>query len=136
MPETIFWIILLLPLTAFALAGLSAMNQHLPRQIPEWDPHYPRSWKPIADLFCGPRLASTPLIIALLVAFVLSLIAMIDLIGDRGLPMGFAPHTLFEAGPLKRRAGRGDRRTLRRHAGRRHLRLAAGPDLLDRLSRR
>ena len=107
MPETIFWIILLLPLTAFALAGLSAMNQHLPRQIPEWDPHYPRSWKPVADLFCGPRLASTPLIIALLIAFVLSLIAMIDLIGDRGLPMGFAPHTLFEAGPLNVELGAG-----------------------------
>jgi len=40
--ETIFWVILFLPLTAFVFAGISAVNQNLQRQIPEWDPNYPR----------------------------------------------------------------------------------------------
>ena len=101
MPETIYWVILFLPLTAFALAGLSALNQNLQRQIPEWDPSYPRSWKPIADLFCGPRLASTPLIIALSVAFVLAVINLIDTIGARGLPVDIGTHLLFSAGDLR-----------------------------------
>ncbi|MCY4618789.1 MAG: NADH-quinone oxidoreductase subunit L [Chloroflexi bacterium] len=101
MSETIFWVILFLPLTAFVLAGISALNQNLQRQIPEWDPSYPRSWKPIADLFCGPRLASTPLIIALAVAFLLAVINLIDSIGLRGLPLDIAPHLLFSAGDLK-----------------------------------
>ena len=100
MPETIFWVILFLPLTAFALAGISALNQHLQRQIPEWDPSYPRSWKPIADQFCGPRLASTPLIIALAVAFLLAVINLIDSIGLRGLPLNIGTHELFTAGEL------------------------------------
>ena len=100
MPETIFWVILFLPLTAFALAGISALNQNLRRQIPEWDPSYPRSWKPIADQFCGPRLASTPLIIALAVAFVLAVINLIDSIGLRGLPLNIGTHELFTAGEL------------------------------------
>ncbi len=100
MPETIFWVILFLPLTAFVLAGISAVNQHLQRQIPEWDPNYPRSWKPIADQFCGPRLASTPLIIALAVAFLLAVINLIDSIGLRGLPLGIGTHELFTAGEL------------------------------------
>ncbi len=100
MPETIFWVILFLPLTAFVLAGISAVNQHLQRQIPEWDPSYPRSWKPIADQFCGPRLASTPLIIALAVAFLLAVINLIDSIGLRGLPLGIGTHELFTAGEL------------------------------------
>ncbi len=101
MPETIFWVILFLPLTAFALAGISALNQNLQRQIPEWDPSYPRAWKPIADQFCGPRLASTPLIIALAVAFVLAVINLIDSIGLRGLPLDIGTHLLFSAGDLK-----------------------------------
>ena len=100
MPETIFWVILFLPLTAFVLAGISAVNQNLQRQIPEWDPNYPRSWRPIADLFCGPRLASTPLIIALAVAFLLAVINLIDSIGLRGLPLGIGTHELFTAGEL------------------------------------
>ncbi len=100
MSETIFWVILFLPLTAFVLAGISAVNQNLQRQIPEWDPNYPRSWKPIADLFCGPRLASTPLIIALAVAFLLAVINLIDSIGLRGLPLGIGTHELFTAGEL------------------------------------
>ncbi|MXX80906.1 MAG: NADH-quinone oxidoreductase subunit L [Chloroflexi bacterium] len=100
MPETIFWVILLLPLTAFALAGISALNQNLQRQIPEWDPSYPRSWKPIADQFCGSRLASTPLIIALAVAFLLAVINLIDSIGLRGLPLNIGSHELFTAGEL------------------------------------
>lgn len=100
MPETIFWAILFLPLTAFVLAGISAVNQNLQRQIPEWDPNYPRSWKPIADLFCGPRLASTPLIIALAVAFLLAVINLIDSIGLRGLPLNIGTHELFTAGEL------------------------------------
>ncbi|MDE2746024.1 MAG: NADH-quinone oxidoreductase subunit L [Chloroflexota bacterium] len=100
MPETIFWVILFLPLTAFVLAGISAVNQNLQRQIPEWDPNYPRSWKPIADLFCGPRLASTPLIIALAVAFLLAVINLIDSIGLRGLPLNIGTHELFTAGEL------------------------------------
>ena len=100
MPETIFWVILFLPLTAFVLAGISALNQNLKRQIPEWDPAYPRSWAPIADQFCGPRLASTPLIIALFAAFILSIINLIDSIGLRGLPLEITPHLLFSAGPL------------------------------------
>ena len=100
MPETIYWIILFLPLTAFALAGLSALNQNLQRQIPEWDPRYPSSFKPIADQFCGPRLASTPLIIALAVAFVLAVINLIDTIGARGLPLDIGTHELFSAGEL------------------------------------
>ena len=100
MPETIFWVILILPLTAFVLAGISALNQNLKRQIPEWDPAYPRSWAPIADQFCGPRLASTPLIIALGAAFILSIANLIDSIGLRGLPLDIAPHLLFSAGPL------------------------------------
>jgi rod shape-determining protein MreD len=98
--ETIFWVILFLPLTAFVLAGISAVNQNLQRQIPEWDPNYPRSWKPIADLFCGPRLASTPLIIALAVAFLLAVINLIDSIGLRGLPLNIGTHELFTAGEL------------------------------------
>ncbi len=100
MSETIFWVILFLPLTAFVLAGISAVNQNLQRQIPEWDPNYPRSWKPIADLFCGPRLASTPLIIALAVAFLLAVINLIDSIGLRGLPLNIGTHELFTAGEL------------------------------------
>jgi len=100
-PETIFWVILFLPLTAFVLAGISAVNQNLQRQIPEWDPNYPRSWKPIADLFCGPRLASTPLIIALAVAFLLAVINLIDSIGLRGLPLDIGTHLLFSAGDLR-----------------------------------
>ena len=100
MSETIFWVILFLPLTAFALAGISALNQNLQRQIPEWDPKYPRSWKPIADQFCGPRLASTPLIIALAVAFLLAVINLIDSIGLRGLPLDIGTHELFTAGEL------------------------------------
>ncbi|MCY3921715.1 MAG: NADH-quinone oxidoreductase subunit L [Chloroflexi bacterium] len=100
MPETIFWVILFLPLTAFVLVGISAVNQHLQRQIPEWDPNYPRSWKPIADQFCGPRLASTPLIIALAVAFLLAVINLIDSIGLRGLPLNIGTHELFTAGEL------------------------------------
>ena len=60
MPETIFWVILILPLTAFVLAGISALNQQLKRQIPEWNPSYPSQFGPVADQFCGPRLASTP----------------------------------------------------------------------------
>ncbi|MXX32815.1 MAG: NADH-quinone oxidoreductase subunit L [Chloroflexi bacterium] len=100
MPETIFWVILFLPLTAFALAGISALNQNLQRQIPEWDPSYPRSWKPIADQFCGSRLASTPLIIALAVAFLLAVINLIDSIGLRGLPLNIGTHELFTAGEL------------------------------------
>ncbi|MCY3559050.1 MAG: NADH-quinone oxidoreductase subunit L [Chloroflexi bacterium] len=100
MPETIFWVILFLPLTAFALAGISALNQNLQRQIPEWDPNYPRSWKPIADQFCGSRLASTPLIIALAVAFLLAVINLIDSIGLRGLPLNIGSHELFTAGEL------------------------------------
>ncbi len=100
MSETIFWVILFLPLTAFVLAGISALNQNLQRQIPEWDPNYPRSWKPIADQFCGPRLASTPLIIALAVAFLLAVINLIDSIGLRGLPLNIGTHELFTAGEL------------------------------------
>ena len=100
MPETIFWVILFLPLTALVLAGISAVNQNLLRQIPEWDPNYPRSWKPIADLFCGPRLSSTPLIIALAVAFLLAVINLIDSIGLRGLPLNIGTHELFTAGDL------------------------------------
>jgi len=98
--ETIFWVILFLPLTAFVLAGISAVNQNLQRQIPEWDPSYPRSWKPIADLFCGPRLASTPLIIALAVAFLLAVINLIDSIGLRGLPLNIGTHEPYTAGEL------------------------------------
>ncbi len=101
MPETIFWVILFLPLTAFALAGVSALNQNLQRQIPEWNPSYPSSLKPIADLFCGPRLASTPLIIALAAAFVLALINLVDTIGLRGLPLDIGTHLLFSAGDLQ-----------------------------------
>ena len=82
------------------LAGISAVNQNLQRQIPEWDPNYPRSWKPIANLFCGPRLASTPLIIALAVAFLLAVINLIDSIGLRGLPLNIGTHELFTAGEL------------------------------------
>ena len=100
MPETIFWVILFLPLTAFVLAGVSALNQNLPRQIPQWNPNYPRAWKPIADQFCGPRLASTPLIIALAVAFLLAVINLIDSIGLRGLPLEIGAHQLFTAGEL------------------------------------
>ncbi len=100
MPETIFWVILFLPLTAFVLAGVSALNQNLQRQIPEWNPNYPRAWKPIADQFCGPRLASTPLIIALAAAFLLAVINLIDSIGLRGLPLEIGTHQLFTAGEL------------------------------------
>ncbi len=100
MPETIFWVILILPLTAFVLAGISALNQQLKRQIPEWNPSYPSQFGPVADQFCGPRLASTPLIIALAAAFVLSVVNLIDTIGARGLPLEIAPHLLFSAGPL------------------------------------
>ena len=100
MSETIFWVILFLPLTAFALAGISALNQNLQRQIPEWDPKYPSRFKPIADQFCGPRLASTPLIIALAVAFLLAVINLIDSIGLRGLPLNIGTHELFTAGEL------------------------------------
>ena len=100
MSETIFWVILFLPLTAFALAGLSALNQNLQRQIPEWDPRYPDAFKPIANQFCGPRLASTPLIIALAVAFLLAVINLIDSIGLRGLPLNIGTHELFTAGEL------------------------------------
>ena len=100
MPETVFWVILLLPLTAFAVAGWFALNPRLPRSVPEWDPAYPRSWKPVADLFCGPRLASTPLIAALFVAFLLSVWTLIEAIGADGHSLGYAAHTLFTAGPL------------------------------------
>ena len=100
MPETVFWVILILPLTAFAVAGWFTLNPRLPRAVPEWDPAYPSSWKPIADLFCGPRLASTPLIIALFVAFLLSVWALVESIGVDGTPLGYAPHTLFSAGEL------------------------------------
>ncbi len=100
MSETIFWAILFLPLTAFALASIAALNQNLQRQIPEWNPTYPRSWKPVADQFCGPRLASTPLIIALAVAFLLAVINLIDSIGLRGLPLEIGTHQLFTAGEL------------------------------------
>ena len=100
MPETVFWVILILPLTAFVVAGWFTLNPRLPRAAPEWDPAYPSSWKPIADLFCGPRLASTPLIIALFVAFLLSVWALVESIGVDGTPLGYAPHTLFSAGEL------------------------------------
>ena len=100
MPETVFWVILILPLAAFAVAGWFTLNPRLPRAVPEWDPAYPRSWTPIADLFCGPRLASTPLIIALFVAFLLSVWALVESIGVDGTPLGYAPHTLFSAGEL------------------------------------
>ena len=100
MPETVFWVILILPLTAFAVAGWFTLNPRLPRAVPEWDPAYPSAWKPIADLFCGPRLASTPLIIALFAAFLLSVWALIESIGVDGTPLGYAPHTLFSAGEL------------------------------------
>ena len=100
MPETVFWVILLLPLTAFAVAGWFTLNPRLPRPVGEWDPAYPSAWKPIADLFCGPRLASTPLIIALFAAFLLSVWALIETIGVDGTPLGYTPHTLFSAGSL------------------------------------
>ena len=100
MPETIFWVILFLPLTAFVLAGVSALNQNLQRQIPEWNPRYPDAVKPIADQFCGPRLASTPLIIALAVAFLLALINLIDSIGLDGTALQIGTHQLFTAGDL------------------------------------
>ncbi len=100
MPETIFWVILFLPLTAFALAGLSALNQNLQRQLPAWNPRYPGALQPLADQLRGPRLASTPLIIALAVAFALALINLIDSIGLRGLPLEIGAHQLFTAGDL------------------------------------
>lgn len=107
MPETVLWIILLLPLTAFAIAGWFTLNPRLPRPVPEWDPAYPRSWKPFADLFCGPRLASTPLIVALFIAFLLSVWALIEAIGVDGRPFDYAPHVLFSAGPLNVELGIG-----------------------------
>ena len=107
MPETVFWIILLLPLTAFAIAAWFSLNPRLPSPAPEWDPSYPRSWKPIADLFCGPRLASTPLIAALFVAFLLSVWTLIEAIGVDGHSLGYGAHTLFTAGPLNVELGVG-----------------------------
>ena len=107
MPETVFWIILLLPLTAFAIAAWFSLNPRLPSSVAEWDPSYPRSWKPIADLFCGPRLASTPLIAALFVAFLLSVWTLIEAIGVDGHSLGYGAHTLFTAGPLNVELGVG-----------------------------
>ena len=100
MSETLFWTILFLPLTAFAVAGLVAIEPHLPGggkpriNWPAWA-HHPRF-----DVVCGPRLASSALIIALFIAFILSLAALIDVASGGGLPIGFPAHELFSAGPL------------------------------------
>ena len=98
MSETAYWTILFLPLTAFVVAGWVALEPRLPgkRAVnwPQWA-HHPRF-----DIVCGERMASSALIAALFIAFVLALIGLIDVATGNGLPLPFSPYELFSAGPL------------------------------------
>ena len=78
-PEGIIWLIFFLPLASFVViaAGL--------RRAPTW--------------------AALTTVASIAVAFGLALFTLVALIGQDGLPAGFASHELFQAGPLSVEVG-------------------------------
>ena len=73
-PEAVIWAIFFLPLASFAAIAVTG------RRLP--------------------RYASLLTVGTLAVAFALALFTLIEVIGERGVPIGFATHELFTAGSL------------------------------------
>ena len=80
-PQSIIWAILCLPLASFAATTvLATVRPEIGRR--------------------HPQLAGHITVAAIGVAFVLAIVTLIGVIGERGHAIGFDPHTLFTAGDL------------------------------------